>query len=114
MSELEEIYPGCSHRINNFIEKMKNYSQERSELCELAIKSCLCDEGIKRAPLNELGKQARATLLHSLLSTKCKKQISAKNIDKLSKQIFTKNHGQKFFSNGVKVVWNKNFIKIIS
>jgi len=110
--ELEEIHPGCSSRINNFIEKMKNYSQERSELCELAVQACLCDHGIKRENLNNLGEQARATILHSLLSTKCKKQISSKNIDELSKQIFKKNHGQKFFSNGVKVIWNKNFINI--
>ena len=114
MSELEGIYPGCSHRINNFIGKMKNYSQERSELCELAIKSCLCNEGIRRTLLNELGKHARSTILHSLLSTKCKKQISSKNIDDLSKQVFAKNSGQKCFSNGVKVIWNKNFIRIIS
>ena len=114
LSELEAIHPGCSYRINNFIEKMNNYSQERSELCELAIKSCLCDEGIKRTPLNQLGKHARSTLLYSLLSTKCKKQISSKNIDDLSKQVFTKNSGQKCFSNGVKVIWNKNFIRIIS
>ena len=114
LRELEEIYPGCSYRINNFIEKMNNYSQERSELCELAIKSCLCDEGIRRATLNNLGEQARATLLHSLLSKECKKQISSKNIDNLSKQIFKKNSGQEYFSNGVKVIWNKNFVRIIS
>jgi len=114
MSELEAIYPGCSHRINSFIEKMKNYSQERSDLCELAIKSCFCDDGIRRATLNDLGKQARATLLHSLVSMKCKKQISSKNIDDLSEKIFTKNSGQKYFSNGVKVIWNKDIIRIIS
>tara|TARA_Y100001978_G_scaffold107831_1_gene96363 strand:- start:324 stop:1247 length:924 start_codon:yes stop_codon:yes gene_type:complete len=112
--ELEEIYPGCSYRINNFIEKMKCYSQERSELCELAIKSCLCDDGIRREALNDLGEQARATLLHALLSTKCKTQISSKNINELSKQIFKKNSGQKYFSNGIKVTWNTNFIKIIA
>ena len=112
--ELEEIYPGCSHRINKFIEKMKNYSQERSELCELAINSCLCDDGIRRSTLNDLGEQARATLLYFLLSTQCKKKISSKNIDDLSKQIFKKTSGQKYFSNGTKVIWNKNFIRIIS
>jgi len=112
--ELEEIYPGCSIRINNFIDKMKNISQERSELCELAIKSCLCDDGIRRATLNDLGEQARSTLLHYLLSTKCKKQISSKNIINLSKQISKKNSGQEYFPNGVKVIWNKNFIRIIS
>ena len=114
MHELEEIYPGCSNRINDFIEKMKNYNQERSELCELAIKSCLCDDGIRRATLNDLGEQARATLLLCLLRTKCKKQISSKNINDLSKQIFKKDSGQKYFSNGVKVIWNKNLIKINS
>jgi len=112
--ELENIYPGCSLRINTFIEKMKNYSQERSELCELAVKSCICDDGIRRMILNELGEQTRVTLLHSLLSTKCKKQISSKNVDNLSKQILKKNSGQQFFSNGVKVIWNKHFIKIFS
>ena len=110
--ELEEIYPGCSSRINNFIEKMKNYKQERSELCGLAIKSCLCEEGIRRATLNDLGEQARATILLFLLNTKCKKQISSKNINDLSKQILKKNSGQQIFSEGVKVIWNKNFIKI--
>ena len=112
--ELEEIHPGCSYRINNFIEKMNNYSQERSELCELAMKSCLCDDGISRETLNNLGEQTRATLLFSLLSTKCKKQISSKNIDDLSKQIFKRNSGQKYFSNGIKIIWNKNLIRIIS
>ena len=114
ISELEEIYPGCSSRINNFIEKMSFYSQERSELCEMAIKSCTYDDGISRATLNELGEHTRATLLYALLSTKCQKQLNSKNIDDLSKQIFKKNSGQKCFSNRVKVVWNKNFIKIIS
>ena len=112
--ELEEIYPGCSGRINNFIEKMKNYNQERSELCELAIKSCLSENGVNRATINHLGGQSRATLLHSLVSAKCKTQISSRNIDDLSKQIFKKNSGQKYFPNGVKVIWNKYFIRIIS
>jgi len=111
--ELEAIYPGCSYRINNLIEKMQNYSQERSELCELAIKSCLFDDGIRRATLNDLGEQTRATLLHALLSKKCKKQISSKNVDDLSKQILKRNSGEKYFSNGVKVIWNKNFIRIL-
>ena len=111
--ELEEIYPGCSYRINNFVEKMKNYSQERSELCELAVKSCLCDDGIRRTTLIDLGEQARATILHSLLSRKCKKQINSKNIEELSKHIFKKNSGQKYFSNGVKVIWDKNYLRII-
>tara|TARA_Y100001978_G_scaffold177624_1_gene171235 strand:+ start:44 stop:1045 length:1002 start_codon:yes stop_codon:yes gene_type:complete len=114
INELEEIYPGCSYRINTFIDKMRNYSQERSELCELAIQSCQLEEGIKRSLLNDLGEQTRATLLHYLLSKKCKKQINSKNIDDLSKQIFKKNFGQKCFDSGVKVIWNKNFIRIIS
>ena len=112
--ELEEIYPGCSKRINNFIKKMKNYSKERSELCELAIKSCLCEDGIKRRILNNLEEQTRATILHYLLNTKCSKQINSKNIEDLSKQILQKNQGQKYFSHGVKVIWNKDFIQIIS
>jgi len=114
INELEEIYPGCSIRINNFIEKMKNYSQERSELCELAIKSCLCDDGIKRTILNDVGEQARATILHSLLITKCNKQLSSKNIFDLSKQILKKNSGQQDFLDGVKVIWDKNYIRVIT
>jgi len=114
IGKLEEMYPGCSYRINNFIDKMRNYSQERSELCELAIKSCIYDNEIRRGTLNNLGDQARATLLHSLLSSKCKKQVSSKNIDDLSKKIFKDINGQKSFANGVKVIWNKNFIRIIS
>jgi len=112
--ELEEIHPGCSNRINSFIETIKNYNQERSELCELAIKSCLCEDGIRRSTLNDLGDQARATILHSLLSKKCKKQISSKNIYDLSKQILKKSSGQKYFSNGVKVIWNRKYIRINS
>ena len=64
--------------------------------------------------MNNLGEQTRATLLHSLLSTKCKRQVSSQNISDLSKQIFNKSYGQKYFANGIKVIWNKNFIKIIS
>ena len=114
ITELEKIYPGCSYRINNLSEKIRNYNQERSELCELAIKSCLGEHGIQRTILNNLGEQARATLLYSILSKQCIKQISSKNIDDLSKQIFKKNHGKKNFSDGISVIWDKNFIKIIS
>ena len=114
INEMEEIYPGCSNRINNLIAKIRNHNQERSELCELAIQSCLSKDGLKRTILNNLGEQARTTLLYFLLRKKCEKQIYSKNINDLSIQIFKKNEGQQCFSNGVKVIWNKNHIRIIS
>ena len=114
VGELENIYPGCSFRINNFIIKMKNYNQERSELCELAIKSCLCDDGINREILNKYGENTRSTLLNSILSKKCTRQISSKILNDLANQILKKNQGQRCFSNGVKVIWNKDYIKINS
>ena len=114
INELEKIYPGCSLRISNFVNKMKNYNEERSELCELAIKSCLSDQGINRYILNNLSAQTRSTILYYVLKKICVKQISSKNVDYLSEQILQKNYGQKNFSNGITIIWNKNLIKIIN
>ena len=114
INELETIHPGCSYRINNFINTMRKLDEERSELCELAIKSCLCEEGIRRSIFNNLGEQTRSTILHFLLSQQCIKQISSKNIDNLSREISKKNYGQRNLPNGMKIIWNKNFVKILT
>ena len=112
--ELEKFYPGCSSRISKFINYMREHHEERSELCELAIKSCISEEGIKRSILINLGEQARTTILYSLLSKKCIKQISSKNITDLSEQIIKKNQGQQSFPDGIEVIWHKNYITIKS
>tara|TARA_B100000963_G_scaffold106442_1_gene92450 strand:+ start:2371 stop:3369 length:999 start_codon:yes stop_codon:yes gene_type:complete len=110
--ELEKFYPGCSSRINTFINHMREVNEERSELCDLAIQSCISEKGIKRSILINLGEQARSTILYSLLNKKCIKQISSKNITDLSEQIIKKHQGEKSFPNGITVIWNKNFITI--
>ena len=112
IDELEKIYPRCSNRINNFTNQIRNMHEERLELCNLAIESCICNEGIKRSVINNLGLQTRSTILYYILNQKCIKQISAKNINELSDQILKKENGQKQFPNGVKIFWDKNFIKI--
>ena len=114
IKDLEEIYPGCSLRINNLIQKIRNLNEERSELCELAAASCICSEGIKRSILNKLGEQSRSTILHYILSKECLKQITSQSIDELSEQILRKSNGQKDFPNGITIIWNKNFIKIMN
>ena len=114
INQLEKIYPGCSHRINKFIQRMRNHHEERLDLCELAITSCMHEDEIKRPILNNLGVKARSTVLHFILSKRCSKQINSKNIDDLSEQIFKKEQGRQSFPNGMIIVWNKNFIQIQS
>tara|TARA_Y100000589_G_C27129819_1_gene620111 strand:- start:502 stop:1503 length:1002 start_codon:yes stop_codon:yes gene_type:complete len=110
INELEKIFPGCSNKINVFMDKLRNHQRERSELCELAAESFVCEEGIKRSPLNTLTKQTRATILHYLLIKKCNTQISTKNIRCITEEIFKNNNGRKNLPNGIIIVWNKNFI----
>tara|TARA_Y100001978_G_scaffold182502_1_gene179416 strand:+ start:1381 stop:2382 length:1002 start_codon:yes stop_codon:yes gene_type:complete len=112
IKNLENIYPGCSSRINNYMQKMRNFNNERTDLSKLAITSCVCREGIKRNILNKLGKEARATILNTLFLDKCNKQISSKNIDFISNQILIKSNGQETLTDGLLISWNREFIQI--
>ena len=107
---LEKIYPGCSCRINTFIEKMKRFHAEREDLCSLAMKSCTNKNGLRRKILITLGEEARSTILLAFLKGNCLKQISTKNLDEMSKQIPLKHNGEVNLQDGIKVIWNKDSI----
>ena len=51
---LENMYPGCSKRINSFAEKMSKYNKEQQDLGKLAYLSCKDEKGINRELLNSL------------------------------------------------------------
>jgi len=109
---LEDIYPGCSERINNFSQKMSNYNNERDDLSELAYLYCKDVKGIKRNLLNSMCIEARCTILNRFLRESCKKQYSSKNLEKLVTSIYEKNQGQVNLQDFLKIVWNKNYIDI--
>ena len=109
---LEKIYPGCSNRISNFIGKIRNLDTERNDLSELAIIACTCNKGIKRITLNKLCKEARSTILHTLISQKSTIQLNSKNLDNLTDQIFKKRSGKVNLSKGMNVCWDEKYIHI--
>ena len=110
LEDLENIYPGCSSRINNFIKKMNQYERERSDLCSLALTACLEHNKVKRGQFNNLGLEARSTLLNELFKQKFPKQIKSSNLDNISKEIFNKTNGVIDLPGGIQIVWNKNYI----
>ena len=110
LENLEKIYPGCCSRINTFIQKMNQYEKERSDLCNLAIQACLEKNMIKRDKFNGLGLAARSTLLNQLFRTKFPKQVKSKDLDKIARDILKKSKGIIDLPNGIKIVWNKNYI----
>ena len=110
LENLEKIYPGCSSRINTFIQKMNHYEKERSDLCKLALQASLEKNMLKRDKFNSLGLEARATLLNQIFKEKCIKQIRSYSIDKIAKAIFKKNNGTIDLPDGMQLIWNKNYI----
>ena len=109
---LETIYPGCSKRINSFSEKMSNYKNEQNDLSKLAYLSCKDRIGLKRELLNSLCIEARCTILNTFLKKDCKKQLSSKNITHLASSICEKDRGQLNLPDGLKIVWNINYINL--
>ena len=112
LTPLEKIYPGCNKRINNFMQKMNKFDEERKDLCELAFSACKTNEGLKRESLNKLGKEARSTLINSFLKRNCSKQINSKIIDDLSEKILKKNNGKYNLPTGINFLWNEKVIYI--
>ena len=112
LENLEQIYPGCNSRINTFIQKMNQYEKERSDLCKLALVSCLEKNKLKRDKFNNLGLEAKSTLLNQFFKKKISKQIKSKNIDKIASEISNKNNGTIDLPNGIKIVWNKSYIQL--
>ena len=109
---LETMYPGCSKRINSFAEKMSNYKNEQNDLSQLAFISCKDTLGVKRKLLNSLCIEARCTILNTFLKRDCKKQLSSKNITNLASAIFDKDRGQVNLPDGLKIVWDKDYINL--
>ena len=109
---LETMYPGCSKRINSFAEKMSNYKNEQNDLSQLAFISCKDTLGVKRKLLNSLCIEARCTILNTFLKRDCKKQLSSKNITNLASTIFDKDRGQINLPDGLKIVWDKDYINL--
>ena len=109
---LETMYPGCSKRINSFAEKMSNYKNEQNDLSQLAFISCKDTLGVKRKLLNSLCIEARCTILNTFLKRDCKKQLSSKNITDLASTIFDKDRGQINLPEGLKIVWDKDYINL--
>ena len=109
---LETMYPGCSKRINSFAEKMSNYKNEQNDLSQLAFISCKDTLGVKRKLLNSLCIEARCTILNTFLKRDCKKQLSSKNITDLASTIFDKDRGQINLPDGLKIVWDKDYINL--
>ena len=108
----ETIYPGFSKRINSFAEKMSNYNKEQKDLGKLAYLSCKDSKGIKRELLNSLCIEARCTILNILLKKNCTKQLNSKNIHDLASLIFEKDRGQINLPKRLRIIWNKDYIKL--
>ena len=108
----EAMYPGCSKRINSFAEKMGNYSQEQTDLSKLAFLSCKDTKGVKRELLNSLCIEARCTILNTFLRKNCTKQLSSQNIHNLASSIFKKDRGQINLPEGLKIIWEKDYINL--
>ena len=111
---LNKIHPGYTNGINQFVGKMDNYSKEQADLCKLAIEACKNSDGFKREVLNTLGLEARCTIINAIIKQKCLKQISSKNIETISFEILKKSNGQIKLPEGLKIVWNKNTIRLES
>ena len=109
---LETMYPGCSKRINSFAEKMSNYNKEQKDLSKLACLSCEDSSGVKRELLNSLCIEARCTILNTFLKKNCTKQLSSKNITQLAYSILKKNKGLINLPEGLKIIWNKDYINL--
>jgi len=109
---LEEIYPGSTKRINQFIKKMSHFKNEQKDLSRLALETCKNSEGLDREIFKKLGPEAKSTLLNTFICEKSTKQINSKNIDELSIKISNKYNGQKILPNGLKIIWNKKTIKL--
>ena len=109
---LETMYPGCSKRINSFAEKMSNFKNEQNDLSKLAYISCKDAIGVKRKLLNSLCIEARCTILNTFLKKDCKKQLSSRNITNLASSIFKKDKGQINLPDGLKIVWDKDYINL--
>ena len=112
LPHLEKIFPGYTHRINQFVEKMNHHSKEQSDLGKLALEACKNTTGIKRSVFNNLGIEAKSTIMNIFIKEKCIRQINSKNIEKLSIEISNKNYGQIKLPDGFKIIWNKDTIRL--
>ena len=108
--KLETIYPGCTCRINNFIEKMNKFSNEQSDLSKLALLACKEKNHINRTVFNRLCEEARSTILNQAIKENCIKQISSINLKIICQKISQKKIGSIDLPDGLKLTWTNHLI----
>ena len=108
--KLETIYPGCTCRINNFIEKMNKFSNEQSDLSKLALIACKEKNHINRTMFNRLCEEARSTILNQAIKENCIKQISSINLKIICQKISQKQIGSIDLPDGLKLTWTNHLI----
>ena len=88
-----------------------NTSSWESKLGLLQSKPKYSNQG-KREVLNNLSLEARCTIMHALIKENNLKQISAENLESICIQIFKKNNGEIYLHDELKIIWNKDTIKL--
>ena len=91
---------------------MRSYNDERDSLSDLAYISCKNKFGLKIDILKNICLEARCTILNKFFKEMFQKQLSSKNLSYLASQIFKKNNGKLDLPEGIKINWDKNYIKI--
>tara|TARA_Y100001968_G_scaffold322039_1_gene357444 strand:- start:444 stop:1469 length:1026 start_codon:yes stop_codon:yes gene_type:complete len=112
---LEEMYPGSILRISDLSKRISHQRKEKDELINIAIDYIKLQNGLCRKKLKELEVSTRRSLLASWLKGKGIKSLNASFIERLAKDIGpNKAPGERHMSNGMKIIWCRNFINIES
>ncbi len=110
---LEENYPGCSIRIAAMSQRLSKYKDDQYALASLALKSLQLYDGLNRKELNKLTLTAKNTIIENWLKQNGVESISANKLENLSHRLDTgKSPGSQEIGDGLKIVWEKEIIKI--
>ncbi len=111
---LEALHPGSSLRMASLAERLNHYKSNQDDLAIFAINVIRSQEGLCRLSLSKLSSKSRAILLAKWLREEGAPNLTAAQIEMLSRKIGPKQPpGSLNLAKGWQVHWIKNLVKLI-
>ncbi len=111
---LESLHPGVAFRIASVSEKLTSFADDQKTLAILALDSMRLEDGLCRKKFVQLPLTVRSTLIYIWFLQNGINKISTGNIQELcNRTSFGKPKGTFELTNGCKIVWSKDLIKLI-
>ena len=115
MPVLDELHPGCEHRIASLSQRMAQLRTTQNGLSELALQSLSRPDGLNRQTFRQIDPPTCGALLAAWLRREGAPKITSKKLEELSHRLrMGPGNGQSDLGHSWQMRWNRETIRLLN